>query len=110
MVDRIVPATTEADRRIVFETTGMADAWPVATEPFKQWVIEDHFPSGRPTLEIAGAEFVTDVRPFELMKLRMLNGSHSTIAYLGYLSGFTYVSEAIAHPAIRALIYELHDR
>jgi len=107
MVDRIVPATTEADRELVFETTGLVDAWPVVTESFTQWVIEDRFPTGRPPLEIAGAELVTDVRPFELMKLRMLNGSHSTIAYLGYLSGYRYVSEAIAHPAIRALIYEL---
>ena len=67
--------------------TGLADAWPVVTEPFSQWVVEDRFPSGRPPLELAGAQLVADVRPFELMKLRMLNGSHSTIAYLGYLGG-----------------------
>ena len=106
MVDRIVPATTEAERRLVFETMGVMDDWPVVTEPFTQWVIEDRFPSGRPPLEIAGAQFVTDVRPFELMKLRMLNGSHSLIAYLGYLAGYAYVNEAIAEPGLRALIHE----
>ena len=106
MVDRIVPATTEADRRLVFETTGVMDAWPVVTEPFTQWVIEDRFPTGRPPLEIAGVQLVTDVRPFELMKLRMLNGSHSLIAYLGYLGGYAYVNEAIADPALRTFIHE----
>ena len=107
MVDRIVPATTEADRRLAYEMTGLADAWPVVTEPFRQWVVEDRFPSGRPPLELAGVQLVADVRPFELMKLRMLNGSHSTIAYLGYLSGYEYVNEAIADPAIHTLILEL---
>ncbi|HWA48723.1 MAG TPA: mannitol dehydrogenase family protein [Dongiaceae bacterium] len=106
MVDRIVPATTDDDRDFVFKTVGVRDAWPVVTEPFSQWVIEDRFPTGRPPLEIAGAQLVDDVRPFELMKLRMLNGSHSTIAYLGYLSGYAFVSEAIADPAIRSLIHD----
>jgi fructuronate reductase len=107
MVDRIVPATTEADRKLVLEATGLADAWPVMTEPFSQWVIEDRFPTGRPPLEMAGAQLVRDVRPFELMKLRMLNGSHSTIAYLGYLAGLEHVNEAIADPALRTLIHDL---
>ena len=107
MVDRIVPATTEADRRLAYQMTGLADAWPVVTEPFSQWVVEDRFPSGRPALELAGVQLVSDVRPFELMKLRMLNGSHSTIAYLGYLGGYEHVNEAIADPAIHTLIYEL---
>jgi fructuronate reductase len=106
MVDRIVPATTEADRKLVLEATGVADAWPVMTEPFNQWVVEDRFPTGRPPLETVGAQLVKDVRPFELMKLRMLNGSHSTIAYLGYLAGYEHVNEAIADPAIRTLIHE----
>jgi fructuronate reductase len=105
MVDRIVPATTEADRRLVFETMGVADAWPVVTEPFSQWVIEDRFPTGRPPLELAGAQLVADVQPFELMKLRMLNGSHSTLAYLGYLGGYEHVNEAIANPSLRTLIH-----
>jgi fructuronate reductase len=106
MVDRIVPATTEADRNLILETTGVSDSWPVMTEPFSQWVIEDRFPTGRPPLEIAGAQLVTDVRPFEVMKLRMLNGSHSTLAYLGYLAGYEHVNEAIADPAIHALVHE----
>jgi fructuronate reductase len=77
------------------------------TEPFTQWVIEDDFPAGRPPFETVGAELVEDVEPFELMKLRMLNGSHSTMAYLGYLSGYQYVNEAIADPGIHQLIHGL---
>ncbi len=107
MVDRIVPATTEDDRKFVFEATGLWDAWPVITEPFTQWVIEDRFNLGRPPFETVGAELVADVRPFELMKLRMLNGSHSTLAYLAYLAGYEFVNEAIADPAFHALIHEL---
>lgn len=107
MVDRIVPATTDADRETVRTATGRDDAWPIMTEPFTQWVIEDRFVSGRPAFELAGAQMAGDVEPFELMKLRMLNGSHSTMAYLGYLSGYQYVSEAVADPAIRTLIHGL---
>lgn len=105
MVDRIVPATADLDRDLVLRESGLRDAWPVVTEPFAQWVIEDRFPTGRPPLEAAGAQLVEDVLPYELMKLRMLNGSHSTIAYLGYLGGYGYVSEAVADPAIHALIH-----
>jgi fructuronate reductase len=107
MIDRIVPATTDADRAIVAEITGLDDAWPIMTEPFTQWVIEDDFPAGRPPFETVGAELVEDVEPFELMKLRMLNGSHSTMAYLGYLSGYQYVNEAIADAGIHKLIHGL---
>jgi fructuronate reductase len=107
MIDRIVPATTDADRKIVNEIIGLEDAWPIMTEPFTQWVIEDRFPAGRPPFEAAGAQLVEDVEPFELMKLRMLNGSHSTMAYLGYLAGHQYVSEAIADPGIHHLIHGL---
>lgn len=107
MVDRIVPATTDADRESVRTATGLEDAWPIMTEPFTQWVIEDRFASGRPAFELAGAQLVDDVEPYELMKLRMLNGSHSTLAYLGYLAGYQYVNEAIADPAIHALIHGL---
>ncbi len=107
MIDRIVPATTDADREIVNKIIRLDDAWPIMTEPFTQWVIEDDFPAGRPPFETVGAELVEDVEPFELMKLRMLNGSHSTMAYLGYLSGYQYVSEAIADPAIHKLIHGL---
>ncbi len=104
MVDRIVPATTDADRATVRAATGRDDAWPIVTEPFAQWVIEDSFASGRPAFELAGAQMVDDVEPFERMKLRMLNGSHSTLAYLGYLAGYDYVSDAIADPAMHRLI------
>ena len=107
MIDRIVPATTDADRIIVADITGLDDAWPIMTEPFTQWVIEDDFPAGRPPFETVGAELVEDVEPFELMKLRMLNGSHSTMAYLGYLSGYQYVNEAIADAGMHQLIHGL---
>lgn len=104
MVDRIVPATTDADRAAVAAALGLEDAWPIVTEPFCQWVIEDDFGLGRPAWEEAGAEFVADVAPFELMKLRLLNGSHSTLAYLGYLMGRETVSAAMAVPALARLI------
>lgn len=104
MVDRIVPATTDADRALVAEALGVADAWPVMTEPFLQWVIEDRFPAGRPDWAAAGAAFVAEVEPFEHMKLRLLNGSHSTLAYLGYLSGHETVAEAMAAPGFAALL------
>ncbi len=107
MVDRIVPATTEEDRQLVRSITGLDDVWPVVTEPFTQWVIEDLFTAGRPRFEDVGVEMVADVKPFEHMKLRMLNGSHSTLAYLGYLSGYQYVSDVIANPHFHALIHGL---
>jgi len=109
MVDRIVPATTDADRALVAARLGLEDAWPVMTEPFTQWVIEDRFSAGRPRLEEAGAELVGDVAPYELMKLRLLNGSHSTLAYLGYLAGHETVADAIADPPFAALIRGLMD-
>jgi fructuronate reductase len=107
MVDRIVPATTDADRDLAREATGFEDAWPIMTEPFTQWVIEDRFANGRPPFETVGAQLVEDVEDYELMKLRMLNGSHSTMAYLGYLAKHQYVADAVGDPAIRQLIYGL---
>lgn len=108
MVDRIVPATTADDRADVARGLGCTDAWPVATEPFRQWVIEDRFTAGRPAWEDAGAEIVPDVAPYERIKLRLLNGSHSSLAYLGYLSGHQTIAETVADPAfvrhIRALM------
>ena len=104
MVDRIVPATTDADRAAMTEMLGVEDAWPIMTEPFTQWVIEDHFPAGRPPFEEVGAQIAESVEPYELMKLRTLNGSHSTIAYLGYLAGHEHVSDAMADPAFVAVI------
>lgn len=96
MVDRIVPATTDADRDAVSKALGVTDAWPVITEPFTQWVIEDNFPAGRPDFAAAGAQLVSDVAPFEHMKLRLLNASHSALAYLGYLAGFETIAAAMA--------------
>ena len=93
MVDRITPATTAADLAFVSERFGLADAWPVVTEPFIQWVIEDEFSNGRPQWETVGAQLVTDVTPYEIMKMRLLNGSHLAMAYLGALAGYTYVHE-----------------
>lgn len=104
MVDRIVPATSDQDRERIGEVLGVADAWPVVTEPFTQWVIEDRFPQGRPAWERAGAEFVSDVEPYEHMKLRLLNGSHSTLAYLGYLAGYETVADTMADEAFVRLI------
>jgi mannitol-1-phosphate/altronate dehydrogenase len=95
MVDRITPQTTDADRAMVAETFGIADAWPVVTEPFRQWVIEDHFSNGRPPLEQVGVQIVADVHPYETMKLRLLNASHQAMAYLGYLAGHRYAHEVM---------------
>ncbi len=104
MIDRIVPATTDADRATIAKALGVEDAWPVVTEPFRQWVIEDDFPLGRPAWEEAGAVFVEDVSSFELMKLRLLNGSHSTLAYLGFLAGAETVAEAMALSGMEELV------
>jgi fructuronate reductase len=104
MVDRIVPATTEMDRNRIAAAAGVADAWPVVCEPFTQWVIEDHFPQGRPNWDRAGATFVNDVKPHEIMKLRLLNGSHSAIAYLGQLAGLTTVADAMREPALAQFV------
>jgi fructuronate reductase len=98
MVDRIVPATTEADVTDNDAALGLHDAAPVVHEPFKQWVIEDDFAAGRPAWERAGAEVVDDVAPFEAMKLRLLNASHSAFAYLGYLAGHEFIYQVAAQP------------
>ncbi|MDQ3557939.1 MAG: mannitol dehydrogenase family protein [Pseudomonadota bacterium] len=109
MVDRITPATTDDDRAGIAQALGVLDAWPVITEPFTQWVIEDRFPAGRPHWERAGAELVADVEPYELMKLRLLNGPHSTLAYLGYLAGYQTVAEVMADEAFGSLVQRLMD-
>ncbi|WP_092297407.1 mannitol dehydrogenase family protein [Bradyrhizobium sp. Ghvi] len=98
MVDRIVPETTQADREALAAALGLRDAWPVMTEPFTQWVVEDRFCAGRPDLAAAGIELVTDVKPFELMKLRLLNASHSALAYLGYLAGYETIADTMQDP------------
>lgn len=104
MVDRIVPATTDADRTGISARLGAEDAWPVVGEPFFQWVIEDRFPLGRPDLERGGAEFVANVTPYEDMKLRLLNGAHSTLAAVGRLLGFETVAEAMADEDVAAFL------
>lgn len=104
MVDRITPAATQATRQDARSLTGYTDAAAVETEPFSQWVIEDDFCAGRPAWEQAGAVFVKDVQPYENMKLRMLNGAHSMLAYSGQLAGRTYVRDVMAHPSHAALV------
>ncbi|MFO1389186.1 mannitol dehydrogenase family protein [Cellvibrio sp.] len=99
MVDRIVPATTDDDRRDVEKRLGLRDEGVVIAEPFSQWVIEDKFSDGRPQWDQVGALLVEDVRVFEKIKLRLLNGAHSIMAYTGYLSGFDYISEVMNEPA-----------
>ena len=100
MVDRIVPATTDADIAEVASLIGVEDAAPVIGEPFRQWAIEDVFADGRPEWDRVGAQMVSEVGPFEFMKLRMLNGAHSSLAYLGYLSGHETVAEASSDPVL----------
>lgn len=107
MVDRIVPATTDADRAAIEAAIGLHDAAAVVTEPFSQWIIEDHFAAGRPRWDAVGAKLVSDVTPYETAKLRMLNGAHSALAYLGLRQGHHYVHEAVADPAIRPLIEQI---
>lgn len=104
MVDRITPATTDADRAHVTAVIGMDDAWPVVTEEFVQWVIEDEFTMGRPDWTIAGAVFSDEIERWENMKLRCLNGSHSTLAYLGQLTGRETVAEAMQLPLITGIL------
>jgi fructuronate reductase len=95
MVDRITPATTPADLDTVEWLLGVRDLGAVVTEPFSQWVIEDSFAAGRPAWDKGGAIFTGDVAPYESMKLRLLNGAHSMLAYLGALAGYELVSDAI---------------
>ncbi|WP_193760438.1 mannitol dehydrogenase family protein [Bradyrhizobium yuanmingense] len=109
MVDRIVPETTDADRDSVASALDMRDAWPVMTEPFTQWVVEDRFTAGRPDLAAAGVELVGDVKPFELMKLRLLNASHSALAYLGYLSGYATIADTMQDPHFARLAAQVME-
>jgi fructuronate reductase len=101
MVDRIVPATTAEDRDAAARTLGVRDRGLVVTEPFSQWVIEDDFAGPRPAWERAGAEMTDDVAPYERIKLRMLNGSHSMLAYLGQLADHAFVSDAVRSDGLR---------
>ena len=104
MVDRITPSTTDADREAVHREFGIEDAWPVPAEPFTQWIVEDEFPTGRPALESVDVQFVDDVRPYELMKLRLLNASHQAIAYFGSPLGYVLVDEALGDDRLRTYL------
>lgn len=107
MVDRITPATSEGKRSMVAEEFGVDDAVPVVCEPFSQWVMEDNFPLGRPTLEKVGVEFVKDIGPFEKMKLRILNASHAAISYPAAIMGFDCVHDAMADEDIAGWLMQL---
>jgi fructuronate reductase len=104
MVDRIVPRTTDADRQEIAARLGMIDAWPVLAEPFLDWAVEDRFAAGRPAWEAGGARFVPSAAPYEQLKLRMVNGAHSAIAYLGAMAGFATVDAAIAQVPLRRFV------
>jgi len=107
MVDRITPATSDRERNILEERFGIRDNWPVFCEPFRQWVLEDRFPTGRPALEEVGVTFTPHVAAFELMKLRILNGGHAAIAYPAGLLGIHFVHDAMADPLVRGFLDKL---
>jgi mannitol 2-dehydrogenase len=110
MVDRITPVTTADNTADLAARYGVADNWPVFAEIFTQWVIEDDFTTARPAWEEAGAQFVDDVAPYELMKLRLLNASHLAIAGIGRLIGYTYIHETIQDPLLRRYMTALMSR
>src|SRR5208283_4637839 len=107
MVDRITPATTERERAILRESHGVEDSWPVFCEAFRQWVVEYRFPSGRPALEKVGVTFTADVAPYELMKIRILNGGHAAIAYPAGLLDIHFVHEAMQDAQLAAFLRKL---
>jgi fructuronate reductase len=107
MVDRIVPRTTDADRHSVAGILGCTDAWPVVGEAFFDWAVEDHFVADRPDWSLGGARFVQDAEPWERLKLRMVNGAHSSIAYLSVLAGWEFVDTALQQNALRTHIETL---
>jgi mannitol 2-dehydrogenase len=109
MVDRVTPGTVDEDRAYLERELGLRDRWPVTSEPFRQWVLEDRFAAGRPPLEEVGVEVVTDVEPYELAKLRLANGTHQALCYIGHLLGHHYVHEAITDPRIRSMLLRYID-
>ncbi|WP_306232695.1 mannitol dehydrogenase family protein [Agrococcus beijingensis] len=108
-VDRITPRSTPADAATAERLTGFADASPVVTEPFRDWVLEGEFPAGRPAWETAGARFVDEIEPFERRKLWLLNGAHTLLAYTGLSGGHETVAAAVADPELRAAVDGLWD-
>jgi len=109
MLDRIVPATTEEDRRQIANRLGLIDRAPVIAEAHNRWVVEDRFPGGRPDWAAAGVDLVRDVAPYETIKLKLLNASHSALAYLGYLAGHETIADATGDPVFRRFIEAMMD-
>jgi mannitol-1-phosphate/altronate dehydrogenase len=109
MVDRITPHTTPEQREAVAQRYGVDDNWPVITEPFSQWVIEDEFSHGRPPLDLVGVRFVPDVARYELMKTRLLNASHCALGYLGSLAGHTSIDRVMAEPLFAEYVARMMD-
>ncbi|QLC73021.1 mannitol dehydrogenase family protein [Pseudomonas sp. LPB0260] len=109
MVDRITPMTSDAHRQQLAERHGIEDAWPVVCEPFAQWVLEDKFVNGRPAWEKVGVQFTDDVTPYEEMKIKLLNGSHLALTYLGFLQGYRFVHEAMNDPLLRRYVRTFMD-
>ncbi|KAJ5654096.1 mannitol 2-dehydrogenase [Penicillium lividum] len=110
MVDRITPQTSPADKVSLASEFGIEDSWPIVTEPFMQWVVEDHFCDGRPPFELVGVQIVKNhknVEEFEKHKLRLLNGSHAIIAYGGQLAGYKYVHEVMENPLFNKFIWQM---
>lgn len=110
MVDRITPRTSDSDKKDLAETFGIQDDWPVVTEPFMQWVVEDTFANGRPSFEKVGVQVVSnvhEVEKFECHKLRLLNASHTSMAYMAYLAGFEYVHNVIENPLFNKYLYNM---
>ncbi|MFJ9992281.1 mannitol dehydrogenase family protein [Pseudomonas putida] len=110
MVDRITPMTSDEHRRQLAERHGVEDAWPVVCEPFLQWVLEDKFVSGRPAWEKVGVQFTDDVTPYEEMKIKLLNGSHLALTYLGFLQGYRFVHETLADDLLRRYMRTFMDQ
>ncbi len=109
MVDRITPATSSLERQVLTQHYGVQDHWPVFCEPFRQWVLQDHFPNGRPPLEDVGVTFTDHVEAFEMMKIRILNGGHAALAYPAALLGIHLVDEAMRHPLIQGFLRKLEQ-
>ena len=109
MVDRITPATSDRERAMLEKDFGLQDHWPVFCEGFKQWVLEDNFPAGRPALEKVGVQFVKDVSPFELMKIRILNGGHAVIAYPAALMDIHFVHEAMEDQLVMGFLDKIEQ-